>query len=96
MSDTALAIKEKRSGDILDYTIEYDRWLTEGDFISNASCVFDDGSETLVLDEVVFSDQKVTVWLSGGADGESIEVTVTAETNGGRTKIESFKLRIRD
>ena len=37
----------------------------------------------------------VKVWVSGGEDGSTYDIEVTAATNGGRVKVECFKIRVK-
>ncbi len=87
-------VMEKKPGELLDYEIDFARWLSESDIIVDASATIDDGTAT--LDRVVFSESQVQVWIHGGEDGESASVRVSATTEQGRVKEFCFRLRVRD
>lgn len=77
---------------VLDYTIDWTRWLA-GDTIST--------SEWLVPAELsVTAHTKTTatatVWLAGGTAGESYTVTNRISTDGGRTEDRSFTVRVEE
>lgn len=65
---------------VLDYVIDWSAWLEE-DTISASEWSAPDGI-TVVTDS--FTDTTATVWLSGGAVGESYDVTNGISTDGGR------------
>jgi hypothetical protein len=90
-----LAIKIKRPGDSLDYDIDYTDWITDSDTITSVTTAVVESGE-LSVDSVQISSPVVKVWLSGGVDGTSYHVEVTAVTSGGRVKEECFKIRVRD
>lgn len=84
----------KNSDDTLDYDLSFKKWIDAGDTIQTASATVE-GSE-LAVDSVSVSSPSVKVWLSGGVDGKTYTVEVTATTAGGRVKEECFKIRIRN
>lgn len=94
----------KDPGDHLDYDLDFSRWLTDGDTLVNAAAVIEgtvlvDGVEeagTATITSVTSDDMAVKVWVDGGTLSENDLVTVTAESLLGRTKVSTFKLRIRD
>ena len=77
---------------VLDYTIDWTRWLA-GDTIAT--------SEWLVPAELTLTAHtktiaSTTVWLSGGTAGESYSVTNRISTDGGRTEDRSFTVRVEE
>lgn len=92
----------KRADDRLDYDVEFERWLSDGDSITSAEAQAkirskDDSEPTdLLVDSVMVFGTVVKVWLSGGTDGRTYDVTVTASTADGRVKEEKFVIRIKD
>lgn len=84
----------KQPGDILDYDIDFGRWLPEGDILLSSSAVVD--IPTLVIDDVEIIPPFVKVWLSGGEPGVSYKITVTTTTTQGRTKEVDFNMRVID
>lgn len=87
-------LQSKRPDEVLDYDTDFSLWLSDGDQIVNATAELT-GSEAAV-DKVEFSETGAKTWVSGGEDGETAHVTVTAHTAQGRVKEYCFKLRIRE
>ena len=90
-----LGILLKQPADQRDYDIDFSRWLPDGDTITNAQATAAPEGE-LTVESVQITDQIVKVWASGGNDGDTYTVTVTASTSGGRIKETDFKIRVRD
>lgn len=82
----------KRPSDQLDYDIDFERWLSDGDAILDASAVADPAGVT--VDRVQVFGVIVKVWLSGGVAGASHRISVMVTTEQGRTKEVSFNLRV--
>lgn len=89
-----LGTMTKQPADRLDYDVEYDKWLPDGDALSLASATVDQPG--LTIDSVQVIGTVVKVWLSGGDDGITYKVTVSVTTNDGRVKDDEFKIRVRD
>lgn len=87
-------VMTKAPGDRLDFDVDFSRWLSDGDTISTAIATISD--TTAVIDDVEFSETVAKVWIHGGADTETGDVTVTIDTQQTRTKQFCFKLRIRE
>lgn len=75
---------------ILDYAVDWSRWLA-GDEISSSVWIVPSG---LTQVSTTSTATKATVWLSGGAEGQSYTVTNRIATAGGRTEDRSFTLRV--
>lgn len=88
----------KRPDDRLDYDVEYERWLSDGDTVQSADAEIEDaGTVTpLAIDSVQVFGSLVKVWLSGGVDGVSYSVKVTATSTEGRVKEIEFIVRVRE
>lgn len=84
----------KQPADVLDYDVDFVRWLPPGDRIISALSTIDDA--TAVIDRTDFSDTAAKVWISGGLDGENGKVSLTIVTLEGRTKQFCFNLKIRE
>lgn len=82
----------KRPDDQLDYDIEFDRWLSDGDSITDATAVADPTGVS--IDQVEVFGTVAKVWISGGESGASHKINVTASTAQGRVKEVTFNLRI--
>lgn len=95
-----LAVR-KHAEDRLDYDVQFDKWLSEGDMVQSAEAVAKirskdpDAVTDLVIDAVEVFGTVVKVWLSGGTDGATYDVVVTGSTAQGRVKEECFVIRIK-
>jgi hypothetical protein len=87
-----LGTLRKRPDDILDYDVSFEKWLSSGDSLIDATATAD--SVNLTVLSVSLSGAVAKVWLSAGLDGESYTVTVTATTAQGRVKEVAFNLRL--
>lgn len=83
----------KDPDDTLDYDVDYDRFLPDGDTIQSATATADDG---ITIESVSVSGNVVKTWVSGGVSGASYVVTVNATSTGGRIKDVCFTLRVRN
>jgi len=75
---------------ILDYSVDWAKWLA-GDQINTSDWTVPVGL-TKTLDATTAT--KATVWLSGGAAGQSYTVTNRITTTGGRTEDRSFIVKV--
>lgn len=89
-----LGTMRKRPDDTLDYDVSFEKWLSPGDVLTDATATAD--SLDLTVDSVSLSGVVAKVWLSAGLAGYSYTITVTATTSQGRIKEVSFNLRIVD
>lgn len=93
--------KEKQPVEIKDYPINYADWLAEsGDTLSNVNaaieCLTDIADNSLTVHNLTLAPTAVSVWLSGGTDGQRYKVTVTVTTLGGRRDQSEFIVRVKD
>lgn len=86
-----LGVAKKQPGETLDYDVDFEKWLSEGDTMLSATAVAETG---LTVDDVEVIAPLVKVWLSGGTAGVSYKVTVTLQTTAGRIKEADFTLRV--
>jgi hypothetical protein len=77
---------------VLDYTIDWTRWLA-GDHIASSEWLVPAGL-TKVGDSRTGSS--ATVWLSGGTAGQMYTVTNRITTTGGRPEDRSFTIRVEE
>lgn len=89
-----LGIKQKRPADVLDFDVDYEDWLTDDDTITTVTTSVTPSGQ-LAVQSVQVSNPQVKVWVSGGNDGSTYDIEVTAATNGGRVKVECFKIRVK-
>lgn len=86
-----LGVAKKQPGDNLDYDIDFEDWLVDGDALLSAAAASDEG---ISVGDVEVIPPRVKVWLSGGAVGSTYKITVTAITTLGRVKEVTFNLRV--
>lgn len=91
-----LATVEKNPADVLDYDVDYIRWLNGDDAVIAAEAAVESADVSFQVGLVEFTDEVVKVWVSGGASGEQSDIRVDAVTALGRTKRICFRMRIRD
>lgn len=87
-----LGTVRKRPDDTLDYDVEFERWISDGDTITDAVAV--SSPTDAAINSVQVFGTVVKVWISGGTAGESYGIEVTATTNQGRVKTVQFNLRV--
>ena len=78
---------------VLDYSIEWSKWLA-GDQIATSAWTASDPALEITADSNTAT--RATVWLSGGAVGQSYAVTNLITTVGGRTDERSFIIQVQD
>ncbi len=87
-----LGTVRKRPDDQLDYDVTFERWLSNGDVITDATATVEPSGVS--VDRVVVYGEVVKVWLSDGEAGTSYNINVTASTSQGRVKEVTFNLRV--
>ena len=75
----------------LDYRFDWSLWLDDGEAIVEADILADQ----VDVDTVSHTDRDVTVFLSGGQEGERAEVTCRVTTSEGRIDDRTIRLRLR-
>ena len=78
---------------VLDYAVDWGRWLDEGETIASHTVTVPTG---LTLDSSNEADGKVTAWLSGGTANESYTVSYAITTSAGRQDERSIAVLVRD
>ncbi|MBI4910310.1 MAG: hypothetical protein HY820_42225 [Acidobacteria bacterium] len=77
---------------VLDYTIDWTRWLA-GDQIATSEWLVPSGLTKMADSKTASS---ATVWLSGGTAGQSYTVTNRIMTSAGRTEDRSFIAKVEE
>jgi hypothetical protein len=90
MRNGVLYAPDKDPNDVLDYTIDWSKFLGSDTIATSiwivpAGITKNSNSNTTTL---------ATVWLSGGTAGETYQVTNRITTAGGRTKDKSFSIYV--
>lgn len=73
---------------VLDYTIDWTRWLPPGDAISSVAWTLSGITNAASS----HSTTEATIWLSGGTDGTTYDVVCEIVTTGGRTDDRTFRV----
>lgn len=95
MSACLITTQQKSPVDVLDYDISFKDWMKNDDTITTVvSEVYPAGQ--LTVTSTAINSPDVKVWVSGGNDGATYEVKITASTAAGRVKKVCFKIRIKD
>jgi hypothetical protein len=87
-----LAWPSKDPDELLDYEIDWSARLVTDTIVAS---VFTIPTGTVVNVSQSLSATTTTIWLSGGADGETCEVLNQITTAGGRIMDQTVRLRIR-
>ncbi len=85
----------KQPAEYLDYDINFEEWLTEDDSVAAASSSVSPTDELTIVDTLI-SGPIIKLWISGGTNGKTYKITVTATTALGRIKETEFRIRVRD
>lgn len=85
----------KQPADQLDYDLDFSDWLTDSDTITGQVAVSSVPSELSIL-SVSTSGPIVKVFVAGGEDGSTYQVTATVTTAEGRIKELDFKIRVKE
>lgn len=80
----------KTPTEVLDFSVEWT--LPTGDSLTTSACTTSTG--TVVVDSVQRVSDTVTVWVSGGACGETAELVMTVGTTLGRTLQRSIFVKV--
>jgi hypothetical protein len=78
---------------ILDYGFNWSDWLQTGETIASAVWTVSSGITKTSQEE---SGSIAIIWLSGGTDGESYDVSCKITTSDGRTDERTMTIRIRN
>lgn len=89
-----LGLVEKQPVEILDYDVDFRRWLVD-DTITAASVKILPAGE-LLLNTVDIDPTAVKVWLRGGVSGTSYKVEMTIDTDRVRRGQVEFRVRVKD
>jgi len=86
----------KQPHEVLDYDLDYSEWLPVADTIVSTTVTADAGITvgSTIIDPA--TQRIVKQWISGGADGVTYKIQVTATTAGGRVKEVEFKIRVKE
>ena len=84
----------KQPADVLDYDVDYAEFLNGTDTLASKTVT---ATPTGInVDSSTIVGTRVKVWLSGGTNGVTYKVTVTATTGDGRVKQDEFKVKVKD
>lgn len=75
----------------LDWIFDWNLWLGEFEYITVATFITDPG---ITVTANSHTQKTATVWISGGTEGQTYNITCRITTNEGRIDDRSFTLRI--
>lgn len=78
---------------VLDYEINWSKWLASGDTLSSHTVTPDAG---ITVDSSVLAPDKVTIWVSGGTVGKTYKVACLVTTANGRTDERTITISVKD
>jgi len=84
----------KQPTERLDYDIDFTEWLPNGDAIITTVATCTPAGLTIAITDATTAIPKL--WVSYGIDNKSYVISVTCETNQGRTKEVNFKIKVKD
>jgi hypothetical protein len=97
-----LGTHTQQPDEMLDYDIDYSKWLTGTDRIASVVATvepaFDattnpDGLQATYLSH---DGTAVKLWAKGGISGTTYKITLTAETDDGRIKQDEIKFKVKE
>lgn len=84
----------KAENALLDYPFKWTRWLTAvSDTIASATVIISPTSE-LTIENLNYTDNIVTVWLSGGMLNKTYKVLCKIVTVGGREDERTMRVKV--
>lgn len=89
-----LGTVKKQPVEVLDYDFDYTEFLDGIDTLDSATTAVSPTGGLTVTGSIV--GDRVKVWASGGTDGSTYVVTVTATTVDGRVKQDELRVRIKE
>lgn len=78
---------------VIDYGVDWSRWLRDGETISTSTWLVEDG---LTIEREAFSDTITTVVLSGGTVNTQYTITNRVVTSFGAIDDRSMKIKCRE
>ena len=86
--------RDKDPDEVVDYQVSWDQQLGDDDTIDEVTVTVSEDSE-VVVDSSTADGSDVTIWFSGGAEGENCDVLVAIDTAAGRHLEQTITLRVR-
>lgn len=78
---------------VVDYRIDWSKWLTDGDTIATSEWTVPAG---VTMTTEYNDDTSATIWLSGGTAGENYSLTNRITTSGGRTQDRTIIIQVKE
>lgn len=92
-------LEAKHPGEIVDYTLDFVRWLVGTETLSGSPSVSVSAGITLTPDgraAPAIVGSKVVFWLGGGVHGQTYVVQVAVTTSGGRALVADAAILVTD
>lgn len=87
---------EKQPVEVLDYDVDFTVWVPAPDYILSVASTVKPSGELTIDQTDFYSGSWVKVWLSGGTDGKTYTIELTATTNDGRVKQTEFIVKVKE
>lgn len=84
----------KQPADYLDYDVEYEDFLSDGDSVASGAATV--SATGLTVDPPLVVGTKLKLWVAGGTVGTTYKVDVTMTTTQGRIKQDELRFRIKE
>lgn len=88
---TSISTFNKDSDAVLDYEFNWVDWLSSSEEITSYEIIASPG---ITVDTDTNTENRVTVWLSGGTAGQPYTCTCRITTNQGRTDDRTMTIRV--
>lgn len=84
----------KQPADYLDYDVEYEDFLSDGDSVASGTATV--SAAGLTVDPPLVVGTTLKLWVAGGTVGTTYKVDVTMTTAQGRIKQDELRFRIKE
>lgn len=96
-----LGHKKKQPREVRRFKISYERWLSEGEIITDVTSEVDvtTGTSPLVVDTLIIdpvTEDSITFYVKDGDDGETYKVTFITTTNDDRIVEDEVEIRVEE
>lgn len=86
-------LEPKDPNDVIDYRVDWSKWLRDGDTILVSEWIVPDGIE---MDSETNTNTTTTIWLSGGSAGATYQLTNRITTAQGRQRDRTITIRVKE
>lgn len=88
-----IALEPKDPNDVIDYDLDWSKWLRDGDTILVSDWIVPAG---ITMNSETSTNTSSKIWLSGGTAGQSYSLTNRITTAQGRQKDRTITIRVKE